>query len=76
LLPTACVNRPSDLRESSRIYQPPTLELKAGQPVQTRQGIYVPTKDETWHSDARFRAVEQDALNATAALLQHESRNR
>jgi hypothetical protein len=46
------------------------LHLKAGLPVQTVDGIYTPQVDETWHSDARFQAVENEAINAAAALVQ------
>jgi hypothetical protein len=53
---------------ASVLYQPPTLRLKAGHPVQTPDGIYTPQRDETWHSDARFRQLEQENIDLAAAL--------
>jgi hypothetical protein len=44
------------------------LRLPAGQPVQTKDGPYRPAKDEVWHSDARYRQLEQENLDLTAAL--------
>ena len=43
---------------SLNIYQPPTLHLKAGQPIKTVEGVYTPQTDELWHSDARYRILE------------------
>ena len=50
---------------SSTLYSPPTLELKAGQPVQTVQGTYTPQTDETWHSHASYLRLVVDQLKAT-----------
>lgn len=35
---------------------------------------YAAQADETWHSDGRYRALEQELINATAALKQSQSR--
>ena len=35
---------------------------------------YAAQADETWHSDGRFRALEQELINATAALKQNHNR--
>jgi len=40
----------------------------SGQPVETRDGTYTPQSDELWHSDARYRQIEAEVINATAAL--------
>lgn len=53
---------------ASQLYQPPILRLKAGQVVQTKDGQYRPQIDEVWHSDARFRTLEQQLIDAAAAL--------
>lgn len=43
------------------------LRLKSGE-------RYAAQMDETWHSDGRYRALEQELINATAALKQSQSR--
>jgi hypothetical protein len=43
------------------------LRLKSGE-------RYAAQADETWHSDGRFRALEQELINATAALKQSQNR--
>lgn len=58
------------------IYQPRTLTLKAGQPVITPNGIYTPQVDETWHSAAAFRAVEQQAVDCAAAYAEIYNRTK
>lgn len=72
LLPlTGCVTSsppaPASLSQNL-LTAPPILHLPKGQPVQTLEGQYVPARDEVWHSDARFRLVEQQLLDATTAL--------
>lgn len=53
---------------SSMLYQPPILRLQAGQEIQTRDGKYRPQVDEVWHSDARYRQLEQENIDLAAAL--------
>jgi cytochrome c556 len=53
-----------------QIYQPRVLALPAGQPVQTAEGTYTPQFDEIWHSAAAYNALEQQLINAAAALAQ------
>lgn len=77
LMLTGCVSAPSAGSASSpasRIYQARTLSLKKGQPVQTREGIYIPKADETWHSPAAYEQVNREAFNAAAALAQERAR--
>ena len=45
------------------IYQPSTLRLSKGNPIQTRDGIYTPQTDEVWHSDARYRRLERQVYS-------------
>ncbi len=52
----------------STLYQPPVLRLTKGQQVQTKDGQYHPQADEIWHSDARYRSLEQENINLAAAL--------
>ena len=68
---TGCVNASLEASESlaaSTLYQPPVLRLTKGQEVQTKDGQYRPQTDEIWHSDARFRSVEQQLIDAIVAL--------
>lgn len=60
----------------SRLYQPRLLRLAAGQPIETRDGSYLPKQDEVWHSPAAFDDVETKLLNALAALDQTRNRSR
>ncbi|WP_043586306.1 hypothetical protein [Geminisphaera colitermitum] len=60
---------------SRMLYQPPTLALPAGQPVQTMHGTYLPQVDEVWHSPARYEAREREAQNLAAALAEERNRN-
>lgn len=70
-LPTGCASASREASASlvaSTLYQPPVLRLAKGRPVQTRDGLYLPQTDEVWHSDARYRALEQENINLAAAL--------
>lgn len=73
LLLTGCAHESSVPAQSSvassMLYQPPVLRLPANQMVQTKDGKYVPQRDEIWHSDARFRQLEQENVDLAAALL-------
>lgn len=73
LLLTGCATVSSAPMASLQLYQPPVLRLKAGLPIQTVDGIYTPQVDETWHSAARYQAVESEAINAAAALAQRRN---
>lgn len=78
LLLTGCASVPSGESASSpasQLHQPRTLELKAGVPVQTKHGIFIPDTDQTWHSPAAFEQVSREAWNAAAALAQERARN-
>ena len=58
---TGCVcvsKRTSD----SLLGSPRILRLQAGTPVQTKDGLYNPQQDETWHSQAEYLRLEQEVL--------------
>jgi hypothetical protein len=74
VLPTGCASVSSAPRESLQIYQPRSLRLSAGIPVQTKDGIYRPQVDELWHSAAAYAQLEQEAINLAAALAQERNR--
>lgn len=68
---TGCQHASRADADSRRLYQPSVLRLAPGQTVQTADGLHVPQVLEIWHSDARFRALENsyhDSLAAHAAL--------
>jgi hypothetical protein len=72
---TGCGSASSVPKAWPQLYQPRVLRLGAGQPVETRDGRYLPQVDETWHSAAAYEALEASALNLSAALAQERSRN-
>lgn len=67
---TSCASKSSAPEASWQIYQPRVLRLKAGSPVATRDGTYLPQVDEVWHSDSAYRQLEQELINTAAALAQ------
>lgn len=73
---TGCLSGSSAPKASPQIYQPRVLLLKAGQPVQTREGLYLPQLDETWHSAAAYELLENQVINTAAALAQERNRTR
>jgi len=60
---TSCGGNSAPKTTSLNIYQPSSLKLKEGQPIQTEEGIYTPQSDEVWHSDARYRKLEREVYN-------------
>jgi len=60
---TSCGGSSSPKTSSLNIYQPSSLKLKAGQPIQTEEGVYTPQTNEVWHSDARYRKLERELYN-------------
>jgi hypothetical protein len=60
---TSCGSDSSPKTTTLNIYQPSSLKLKAGTPVQTQEGIYTPPTDEIWHSDARYRKLERELFD-------------
>lgn len=72
---TGCAIASSAPRESLRIYQPRVLQLKAGVPVQTPAGVYVPQTDEIWHSAQAYADLENQLLNTAAALAQERNKS-
>lgn len=56
---TSCVTNSSVKTQALNIYQPSTLNLIKGTPIETSKGVYTPQQDEIWHSDARFRKLER-----------------
>ena len=71
---TSCASVSSPAKASPEIFQPRILRLAAGQPVPTRDGVYSPQHDETWHSPAAFAALERENLNLASALTQERNR--
>lgn len=66
---SGCTSVSSEKEASLRIlYQPPILNLKAGVPIQTPDGLYTPQVDETWYSPARYNERAAEARNLAAAL--------
>jgi len=60
---TSCGSVSNPKTTTLNIYQPSSLKLKAGQPIQTKEGVYTPQIDEVWHSDARFRKLERELFD-------------
>ena len=60
----ACASRRTSgsLQGSPRI-----LRLEVGIPVQTKDGLYNPQQDETWHSQAEYLRLEQEVLMLSRA---------
>jgi hypothetical protein len=46
---------------------PRILRLEAATPVQTKDGLYNPQQDETWHSQAEYLRLEQEVLMLSRA---------
>ena len=64
LIGCACGSRRTSgsLQGSPRI-----LRLQAGTPVQTKDGLYQPQSDETWHSQSEYLRLEQEVLMLSRA---------
>lgn len=60
---TGCASDLQQPTNSMRLYSPPSLHLKAGQPVQTIHGEYIPQVDEIWHSHAAYMDRVREALS-------------
>ena len=60
---TSCGSGSSPKTTTLNIYQPSSLKLKAGAPIQTQEGVYTPPTDEIWHSDARYRKLERELFD-------------
>ena len=60
----ACASRRTSgsLQGSPRILRP-----EAGTPVPTKDGLYNPQQDETWHSQSEYLRLEQDVLMLSRA---------
>lgn len=43
---------------SPNLFQPPILRLDTGTQVITKDGVYTAVTNEVWHSDARYRDLE------------------
>ena len=46
---------------------PRILRLEAGTLVQTKDGLYQPQADETWHSQSEYLRLEQEVLMLSRA---------
>lgn len=60
----ACASRRTSgsLQGSPRI-----LRLESGTPVRTKDGLYNPQQDETWHSQSEYLRLEQEVLMLSRA---------
>lgn len=54
----SCAERP-EITAKSVLYQPSTLILEAGKPIETVDGIYVPQFKEVWHSAKKVEELEK-----------------
>lgn len=74
LLLTSCETAPLPPPASSvaslTLYQPPTLQLPAGVPVQSKLGKYTPQTDETWYSPEEYSKVVNQLYSAMGAADQ------
>lgn len=70
---TGCAGGLSADRAGLVIYQPRILSLKAGIPIQAKEGIYTPQMDEVWHSAAEYQALEDQITDAAAARAQRKN---
>lgn len=61
---------------SSTLYQPPILRLEKHQVIATKDGLHIPQVDEIWHSDARFRQLENENIDLAAALAAERKRQK
>ncbi len=59
---TGCASKSPTPESNMRLYSPSSLQLKAGQPVQTIHGTYTPQIDEVWHSHAEYMQRVYEAL--------------
>lgn len=60
----ACASRRTS---GSLLGSPRILRLQAGTPVQTKDGLYDPQSDETWHSQSEYLRLEQEVLMLSRA---------
>lgn len=71
---TSCETAPPPPPASSvaslTLYQPPTLQLKAGQPVQSKLGVYIPQVDEVWYSPQEYGKLVNQLYNQINAADQ------
>jgi hypothetical protein len=70
LLPTGCKQSLTDAHLSQAIYSPRILAVQAGTPIQTVEGIYTPSVNELWHSDAAFREQERRLRDAAFQITE------
>ena len=59
---TGCVTDSGTSVDTRVIYQSPILQLEKGTKVQTKLGVYQAQTDEVWHSDYRYRQLEQEVI--------------
>ena len=59
-----CVSKPTS---DSLLGSPRILRLQAGTLVQTKDGLYNPQQDETWHSQSEYLRLEQEVLMLSRA---------
>ncbi len=54
----SCATKP-EITAKTMLYQPSTLILDAGKPVETADGIYIPQFKEVWHSAKKVEQLEK-----------------
>ena len=60
---TGCVHASLPKKPTLNIYQAPVLRLEKGSKVETKDGLYEVQQDEIWHSDQRYRALENQIID-------------
>lgn len=54
----SCAAKP-DITPQTMLYQPSTIILEAGKPIETADGTYVPKFKEVWHSAKKVEELEK-----------------
>ena len=62
LLAVGCATDDAGDFTTLNLHQPSILSLEKGKPINTKDGVYTPQKDEVWHSDKRYRDIERKLL--------------
>lgn len=63
MLSIGCVTDDAGDFTTLNLHQPSILSLEKGKPINTKDGVYTPQKDEVWHSDKRYRDIERKLLS-------------
>jgi hypothetical protein len=55
---SSCTTKP-EITAKTMLYQPSTIILEAGKPIETADGTYVPKFKEVWHSAKKVEELEK-----------------